>query len=559
LRPVKNTSELQRVLALPRRPANGGPELEELRHLLTQHLRVPGGTATLLPIQAFALRDLYETGGLFGPIGVGHGKGLLSILAPVVGVEGRQIYKPLLLVPAALREQTIREVIPKFRPHFRLHRNLRIESYNFLSSPDSALFLDQYVPDMIILDEAHMLKDPDSARTKRFLRFMAEHPDTVLVVLSGTMTTKSLLDFWHLCKHSIKGFRCPMPLLQSVTKEWDAAIGAGSSWAHNEPMAPGALEAFCGTGENGVRENVRQGFRRRLLETPGVVGTSESAIGTSLVVSRRDVKVPEVISKALQDLRRTQKTAWGEEVEDPLALHRHARQLAMGFYYRWKWPDGVPDLEWLNARADWHREIRYWLKRDIPGCDSPLLVTNAVMAGRLESEFWPKWDRVRERYKPHPPVEAVWLSDFLVHDVVRWLQKNDGIAWTEHTAVLERLRQYGVNVFGSGDEDAARILTATGPIAASVKAHGTGKNLQRWCKNLVLSCPSSGATWQQLLARTHRIGQEADEVSAEVFQHTAELEDAWLQALNTAGYLDDLTDPNKLLLATHAGFSKLAA
>jgi hypothetical protein len=488
---------------------------------------------------------------LFGPIGVGHGKGLTSILAPVVGVKDRTIYKPLLIVPAKLREQTNLQVIPEWGLHFRLHRNLRIESYNFLSSPNSAMWLEEYRPDMIILDEAHALKDPESARTRRFLRYRNDYPETVLVALSGTMTAKSLFDFWHLCKNAIKGFACPMPLLKSVLKEWDAAIGAGTSWSHNEPMDAGALEDMCAQGEN-----VRQGFRRRLMETPGVVGTRESAIGTSLVLSARDVTVPDVVTDALKDLRRNMRTAWGEEVEDPLALHRHARQLACGFYYRWRWPDDKPDLEWLNARADWHREVRHWIKRDIPGCDSPFLVANAIARGELESEFYAPWCAVRERYKPHPPVEAVWLSDFLIHDVVRWLRDNDGIAWFEHAAVADRLELFGVRVFRAGTEDARALIEASGPIAASVAAHGTGKNLQRWNKNLVISCLADGAAWQQLLGRTHRIGQEADEVSAEIYQHTLELEDAWDQALSRALYLQHTTgDAQKLLMATRIGLA----
>jgi hypothetical protein len=546
MRPVQSTSELQRILEMPRRPANGGPELPELTRLLSEALRTSTGTMTLRPIQAFALAELYENGGLFGPIGVGQGKALLSLLAPVVA----QAYKPILFVPAALREQTIRQVIPQMRPHWRLHRNLRIESYNFLSSPNSSTFLDEYEPDMILLDEAHALKRADSARTKRFLRFMKAHPKTKLVALSGTMTTKSLMDFWELIKLALPGFKCPLPLHWTIVREWDAALGAGQSWAYSEPMDEGALKKFCAPGEN-----ARQGFRRRLTETPGVVGTSESAIGTSLVMTARGVKVPAEIEKALTDLRKNMSTPWGEEIEDGIALARHARQLACGFYYRWRWPNDKPDQEWLFARADWHRELRYHLKRSVPGMDSPFLVGAAIARGDLESEFYAPWCAVRDRYRPHPPVEAVWISDFLIADILRWLSEGEGIAWIEHTAVATRLAQLGARVYGSGPQDARAILEARGPIVASIAAHGTGKNLQRFSRNLVVSCPSSGATWQQLLGRTHRLGQEADEITADVYQHTDELTAAWGKALETAIYLEHTTgDKQKLLFASRVGF-----
>ena len=69
--------------------------------------------------------------------------------------------------------------------------------------------------------------------------------------------------------------------------------------------------------------------------------------------------------------------------------------------------------------------------------------------------------------------------------------------------------------YGAGDVAAAGILQENGKrtVVASIKAHGTGRNLQAFCRNLVANPPSDGATWEQLLGRTHRQGQEADEVT----------------------------------------------
>jgi hypothetical protein len=394
VKPVKDTSELRRIMALPRRDSTGGPDLPELTRLLTRALRTEHGTMSLRPIQAFALAELYDNGGLFGPIGVGQGKALISLLAPVV----RQKFKPILFLPAPLKIQTEQQVIPAMRPHFRLHKNLRIESYNFLQSPKSADFLENYKPDMIILDEAHALKRNEATRTGRFLNYMKAHPGCELVALSGTMTQKSLFDFWELCKLALPGLKCPLPLHKFILKEWDAAIGADSSWSTDEPMDPGALRMLCNPGEN-----VRQGFRRRLVETPGVVATSESALGTSLVITRQKLEVPKQINNALIELRRTERTMWGEEVEDGIALARHAKQLACGFYYRWRWPNDQPDVEWLFARSAWHRELRYRLKQGLPGLDSPFLVAGAITRGDLESEAYGPWVAIRDRHHPASP------------------------------------------------------------------------------------------------------------------------------------------------------------
>jgi hypothetical protein len=284
----------------------------------------------------------------------------------------------------------------------------------------------------------------------------------------------------------------------------------------------------------------------------------------SLNISKRELKVPAEIQEALRKLRKDMVTPWGEEVEDGIALHRHARQLACGFYYRWRWPDDRPDKEWLYARADWHRELREHLKRRVPGMDSPFLVGAAIARGELASDFCAAWCNVRDRYKPHPPVEAIWISDFLVADAVRWLEDTKdgpGIAWYEHAAIAQRLAARGVQAFGAGLAASKAIIDAANnprPIAASIFAHGVGKNLQTFSRNLILSCPSGGAVWQQLLGRTHRVGQEADEVTAEVYQHTDELCEAWQTALRTAIYQEHTAgDRHKLLLATKVGLEEL--
>jgi lipopolysaccharide biosynthesis regulator YciM len=59
---------------------------------------------------------------------------------------------------------------------------------------------------------------------------------------------------------------------------------------------------------------------------------------------------------------------------------------------------------------------------------------------------------------------------------------------------------------------------------------------------------------EQAIARCHRPGQEADEVEAEVYQHTEELVRAWHKALEDAEYVEKTTGQRqKILLATRVG------
>jgi hypothetical protein len=84
----------------------------------------------------------------------------------------------------------------------------------------------------------------------------------------------------------------------------------------------------------------------------------------------------------------------------------------------------------------------------------------------------------------------------------------------------------------------------------SIAAHGIGKNLQSWCNQLILCPPSSGHIWEQLLGRTHRPGQEADEVTVFVYVHTPRFAQALQQALVDAEYIQMSTgNAQKILFA----------
>ncbi len=552
---VPATAELTRILKLPRRPSEPP---EGCAELLTEMFKTPNGTMKLRDLQAFSILEAADNNGLIGFVGIGKGKTLISFLVPLA-MEAK---RPLLLVPAALKHKAIQQDIPELQQHWRMHCGLRIESYDMLSSPKSAFLLEEYKPDLIVLDECHALKNPTATRTKRFMAYLKAHPETKLVAMSGTATTQSLRDYAHLMHHALKA-GCPIPRTWVVLEDWDAALGAKSgtdSLTQNgwQPAKePGALRLLC----NSPTESVRDGFRRRLIETPGVVASADDLIeGVDLKLKTitGSPTLPPVISEALAELRHTWKTAWGEEVESGLALAKHARELACGFYYRWKWPNNTPDKEWLYARAEWHRELRERLKRSKPGLDSPALIGKAIVEGNLNSDtYWP-WAQIRGRHGPDgPPVEAVWLDSFFIGYVLEWMRQHPhGIAWYGYRAVGAALRAGGVPVFGRGDDfplGADHKINVRGSFAASMKSHGTGKNLQwnHW-ENLIANCPSgspsNAAMLDQTIGRTHRSGQPSQLVTVDVLLHTPELQDAWAQAIRRAEYMQGTTGASSKLL-----------
>lgn len=565
---VQSSLELDRIIAIPRRFLN----LEKYSIDLTEKYRKPGGTMKLWPVQSAMLVEAALANGLLGPVSAGSGKTLASLL---IGAE-MNAKKIVLLVPPQLRAQLMSVDIPRLNQHWVLPLDrLRVVAYSELSNAKSADILDQIKPDLIVADEAHSLKSRAAARTKRFNRYFKEHPECRFVGLSGTITRKSLRDYQHLSELALKK-NSPLPASYHTLNEWAEALDVS-----DDPMPPGALLSLCDERERAIAEDpkstidvekrkaaheaVRSGFRRRLIETPGVVATSESAVGTSLVINALRPVVPAEVQVALRDLN----TKWeiaGDELTDILEVSRIARQLAAGIFTRWKWPDGIVDVEWLSARSAWHKEVREVLKQSRRGMDSPLLVTNAVIAGKYHSDAYWTWAEAKKRYSPEPPRETVWISDFLVKYAVEWGKEHGtkatpAVIWYSHVSLGEAIAKLGnFPFFGAGaqaSEDLTKVNTNQTPvIVASVKAHSVGKNLQAFNKCLITTCLSSGADMEQLIARQHRPGQLADEVIVDVCVHTVELADAFNSALRDAQYIETTQGQRqKLNFARLLGFN----
>ena len=382
---------------------------------------------------------------------------------------------------------------------------------------------------------------------------VAVQTTTKTLIAEGFLTHNS-----HLCEIALRA-GSPLPYRWSDLEEWSDALDP-----IRDPIPIGALRVFVdpadpriGRGADEERQAAREGFRRRLTETTGVVATSESWEGASLVITALKPQVPKSVEQAISMLLKTWEIG-GEEIEDKMRLKEIARQLSVGFYYKWMWPNDRPDREWLEARAAWHKVVRGILLRSRAGLDSPLLVARAVGSGQIDDaearSAWAGWCSVRDRYNPTPPVEPIWINDFTIKATNEWAVKQLGhkggpaILWYSHEAVGDALGDQGYPVYGSGadageaDPDRERV------IVCSIRAQGTGKNLQRYAKSLVVEPPASGKTWEQLLGRMHRPGQQSDEVNYEMFVHTPELEEAPLRAIEDALYVQQTQGQRQKLL-----------
>lgn len=534
------TAELTRIRDLPRRDWQEGID-DDFVGGATAYFKSPTGSMSLWPMQAAALAEAHDQRGLFLGAGVGTGKTLVSLLAPVA-LEAK---RPLLLVPASLRDKTVTTDLPLLAQHWTLHPGLRIYSYDALSRESGVELLQKLRPDLIVCDEAHRLAYRSSARTRRFLRYFGENPETMLIVMSGTACRKSLMDYWHLMKLSLKE-NMPLPWSWQEVQDWADALD--EKIGNRERRGPGALiPALCEVGET-----ARQGYQRRLCQTPGVIITSKTSCPASININRIDIAVPHVIQEALAHLIKNWETPGGELCTEALELWRHGRELSCGFYYRWVWPGGVVNHGWLEARKAWKSFVRETIKHNRRGLDSELPIFNACARGELATGAYEAWLAVRDEYKP--VTEPVWLDDFLVRHAAACAQKQPSLVWVEHDAVGRKLAEVsGLRYFGQGATQASILAESGKSVILSGHSHREGKNLQDWSHNIVVSASPSGAAWDQMLGRTHREGQQADEVVCDIYLHTKPMMMGFIGAIADAKYLQDtLGQEQKLLYASRS-------
>ena len=563
---VPNSVELQRVKHLPRRKWEDYPE--ELTELLSEaYCRKVAGfrEMTLRPVQAAALADLHDYRGLFGPISVGSGKTLINFLAPAV-LESQ---RPLTLIPAKLRSKTETEWY-RLSKHWRLP-TMRIESYAKVSRDPH--LIENYRPDLIFADEGHRLKNTKAAVTKRVKRYVEAVKagkidgvsEVVIAVVSGTLTTESLLDYWHLMRWSLGEDKMPLPAKWNDVMDWADCIDVKKSGSRT---APGALAELCTReerknlalgGEVAVK-TIRNAYRRRLHETPGVVATSTAGVACSLVIDTVDIPLDNRLDSHFKQLRDLWQTPDGWDFTQPIDLWRHARELACGFYNVW---DPRPPEDWLEARRLWKKWVRETLKHSRT-LDTDMQVAQACKDGILNPvengvHLYQQWVDIRDSFEPN--TVPVWVDDSAIRFAIDWLNNHDGICWTEHPCVGEAIAEYGgFPYFGRGGVD--RLTgetieeTSARRVIASVQSNGEGRNLQRWNRNLVLSCVPNGKVLEQLLGRCHRPGQKADTVYYTFVQSVAEHVTGFNHAIKQAKYIETTTgQPQKLLYADRSTMS----
>ena len=506
----------------------------DIAQQLTDALKTPWGTWTLKPVQALALLEIGQWGGAFLPIRVGGGKSLISLLAARMIPSAR----PLLLVPAHLRDKTYAEM-SGYRKNFVIHPAINIVSYQTLSTVNNATLLEGYKPDMIIADEAHYLKNTAAACTKRVSRYLKSRQGTVpFVAMSGTMTKRSIRDFAHLASWSLRD-RSPCPIDWGALDEWSRALDVNVH--ESRRLLPGALRQLRTTPQ----ESIREAYQRRLMSVPGVVASRDEPLPIEIELRTHLMHYPSPHWNALRD---DWCTPDGWKCAEGVEVWRHARELAIGCWYRW---NPRPPEEWVEARSAWGKACRGVLSNNRRNLDSQLQVMQAVQAGHYPHvmKTLADWKAIEPTFKPN--VEAVWESNHATDWVKNWAAQSPGIVWVSHRFLGPRLAP--LPYFGGGGVDTRTGDTieswdpSRGSIVASIAANGTGRNLQSWSRNLIVGAPPNGSQWEQLIGRTVRPGQKAKKVTVDVLLGCVEDVAALWTAVSDAKYAQEMTGQTQKL------------
>jgi hypothetical protein len=549
----RDSGDFRRVSALPRRDLDLSAANVDA---YTERFRRPGGTMRLLEIQAAALKDAEAAGGLVGFIGLGHGKTLLSLLL----FTAWRSRVGVLLLKASLVDKLLKLEYPELAKHWRLpnlaphHRApfypdasgvLHVISYNQLSSPRTPTLLEDINPDAIVGDEGHTLAG-NSSRGKRFRRYVRKRGAPVKQgIVSGSLTKKSPKDYFTLAVSAL-GDGAPAPKDWREQQAWAMAIEN-----ENEGAAPGVLATLCEPGES-----LQGAWRRRLVQTPGVVATVEGSAAVPLTIHNASVPVPDVVRDALAKLRKDWTLPDGAPLSEATQYYAAIRQLSCGFYYRRIYPRGESKAlidEWNDCRRAYFKDLRARLAASIPGQDSPQLCWEAAAEGRWRCDTWEAWADIKPEVQPD--TETVWLSRYALDAAIAWARAAPGIVWLESEAMIvatEAARETGLPCYQDKDDaEAIRREKGDRSIFLSINSHREGHNLQCFTRQLFVTPLPSNDWLGQAIGRSLRKGQTRP-VHVDFFLHTPEILKAVSDARRRAQYVENTTGSWQALL--HASY-----
>lgn len=468
--PVGDSSDLQRILALKRRPGLDALAPETVEAVIELEMakygkhnddcnckeidpQAPVCLKRLLPMQAWMLREIAMNQGLIASAATGGGKTLVGLLAPLALTNVKQV---LMLIPPSLVDQIQHDYklasqhfkMPGFIMHIGNRKpdvrpvvidgvpTLHVLPYSRLSMPEESDFLQRLSPDAIICDEVDAVKSMQSSRGIRLAKWFSggvtdeekkKRRATKFLGWTGSLVDHSMCEFNWLCLFALRE-RSPLPLDPMIVEEWGRCLDATGT-----PAPAGELMQFCNEGED-----VRHGVRRRLAETPGFVVANSGGVeitgGDGLV--ELDIRekaapaLPPIIQLALSMVRKGERPdtlipevrpdlagecvgIQNDQLEDAMAIARAAQEVSVGVLYFFRFPNREPEpliKEWMLRKSRYFSAVREQTYRGETFLDSAMLCEQAAM------RFWGNLDKREDR--PEWRCEE-WPGWFEIRDKVK--------------------------------------------------------------------------------------------------------------------------------------------
>lgn len=396
---------------------------------------------SLNAVQAWTLWEARQVGGIVGFKGVGSGKTLTSLLAPLAFPHARLAV--LLIEPK--QRLHYRDHYLRLREHFQVSSvmfensegytvpgtvPLHLYSYSVISQPKNSGILDSRNPDVLILDEAHRAcgKSAINRRVKRYVAAQIKKREEAiargervgpravhLLDWSGTLEIKSIEDTQMLCVFSL-GRGSPLPLDPHEAKVWTQVVDPVRQPDTKSSIAYKLYRAFAGEDapddsdsdlielfDAHPQRKVQEGFREWRTWTPGIITASASECDASIYVDDFPVpKMPEIVKDALNKVRMDWLRPDGDDIVEKVQQVDIAKTVACGFYNYWAFPqhpcacppDRTPTRsqnwcsecalidEWYKRRKAFNKELRSKLMQGEVNLDSPKLCEEAA------ERFW---------------------------------------------------------------------------------------------------------------------------------------------------------------------------
>jgi hypothetical protein len=553
---ITPTPEFDRIRALARRdPAELKTEAVALA--VTRSLSMPGNDRVLFPIQAAAIVgacrsvELGSPGAVL-PLGVGEGKTDVSFVLPYVLAADRAV----LLVPGSLttsKPGTLGKTERDFRAlraHWKERPYGQIISYERLGRANGGEILLKYRPDLIVCDEAHMLRNagPEGAACAKVVvsyvkAARAAGFECTVVVMSGTLTGGKLGHMAHLVELAL-GHRSFLPTDEYDLDMWRRAVDADVEVGGR--VDPGCLLDFCQPEDlkGSKLARARRAIRRRMHETEGVVASTSHRVRSALRFNTVGL-AGGIDNDTWYALREDWRLPNGDQCLDNFEVHRQARNFSCGYWGDW---DPPPSKEWRARRKRYAKAVRGVIKAGL--CNTEV---EARVVLRDTTEL-AEWFEIKGEYDPTEHRVAHWLSSATLEACAAWAKRlKSGIIWTQHIPFGERLekdfgipyyREEGLNASGVYIEQATERV-----VCASVQSNGTGRNLQhQWSNNLIHDPFGSAERNEQTIGRTHRHLQKADAVNVDFLIACREHVNALRRARERAAAIELMTDnPQKLV------------